>query len=405
MPGSHIAILVKAISGGGLEGVVRTLARGFVARGHRVDLVTAAASADAENFIPDGVRLVRLKPSTRIAAHAALMRRAPVSRIPLLRMLGARKPHRFFRYYPAVVEYLSTNQPDTCLAAYTPVNLVALWAREASTWNGRVVISERNALSAKIQTTKKPSARRWPALVRESYPLADDIVSVCRWVSDDLVIQSGLAPTAVSTIYNPVLRPELLAMADEAAPHPFIDDSKTPLILGIGRLSSVKDFSTLMRGFHRLRARRPARLAILGEGSKRQDLMDLAEELGVLSDLALPGWVDNPYPWMKRANVIALTSRHEGLPNVLCEALALGRAVVSTDCPGGVREILADGTYGSVIRVGDDEALAAALESALADPPASDHQRRGAERFEEQNVVSRFVDVVLGGGGGGGATA
>ncbi|MAB89596.1 MAG: glycosyltransferase [Planctomycetes bacterium] len=395
MPGSHIALLVKAISGGGLERVVRTLARGFTARGHRVDLVTADAPAEPGDLVPEGVRLVRLKPSSRLAAYAALARQAPVSSGALLRMLGSRKVHRFFRYYPAVVDYFSANRPDTCFAAYTPVNLVALWARATSGWNGRLVVSERNALSAKVETTKKPSARRWPPLVRESYPSADDIVSVCRWVGDDLVRLAELDPTSVTTIYNPVLRPEILTMAEEAVTHPFIDDTETPLILGLGRLSSKKDFSTLVRAFHRVRGRRSARLAILGDGPKRQGLVELAARLGVQSDVALPGWVENPYPWMKRANVVALTSRREGLPNVLCEALALDRPAVSTDCPGGIREILGDEVYGPVVGVGDDAALGEALERTLANPPAPGHQRRGAEPFEEQHVVSRYLDVLL----------
>lgn len=147
---------------------------------------------------------------------------------------------------------------------------------------------------------------------------------------------------------------------------PWLQDSRTqdiPVVLGAGSLELRKDFSSLIRAFAKLRQRRPLRLVILGEGRERTNLEQLARDLGVEQDLRLPGFQYNPYAWMARANVFALTSRREGSGAVLVEALACGTPCVATDCPSGPAEILDQGTLGPVIPIGDIEALAQALDT------------------------------------------
>ena len=133
------------------------------------------------------------------------------------------------------------------------------------------------------------------------------------------------------------------------------------MILSAGRLSAQKDFPTLIRAFATLRATREARLVILGGATadgkteiRQQDLVALAEGLGVASDICLLGFMSNPYAYMARSKVFALSSAWEGFGNVLVEALACGCPVVSTDCPFGPAEILEGGRYGRLVQVGDD---------------------------------------------------
>jgi glycosyltransferase involved in cell wall biosynthesis len=139
---------------------------------------------------------------------------------------------------------------------------------------------------------------------------------------------------------------------------------------------------------------RAARLVILGEGRLREDLQALAESLGIQADLAMPGFVENPFQYMARAAVLVLSSQYEGLPGVLIQALACACPVVSTDCPGGAREILADGAYGALVAVGDAEGMAQAILRELGDPTPKDRLLRRAEDFSVESGVSNYLSLL-----------
>jgi glycosyltransferase involved in cell wall biosynthesis len=166
------------------------------------------------------------------------------------------------------------------------------------------------------------------------------------------------------------------------------------VILGVGRLTEQKDFSTLMRAFTCVRAKRAARLVILGEGKLREDLEDLASKLGIQADVEMPGFVENPLQYMARASVLVLSSKYEGLPGVLIQAMACGCPVVSTDCPGGSAEILDNGKYGVLVDIGDAEGMAKAILSELDNPTANDILRRRAEDFSVEHAVSNYLKLL-----------
>jgi glycosyltransferase involved in cell wall biosynthesis len=195
-----------------------------------------------------------------------------------------------------------------------------------------------------------------------------------------------------------VVTPELEGLARAPVAHPWFAGEGPPVLLGAGRFVAQKDFSTLLEAFARVRAVRPARLMILG-GSKRpvreRRLRALAEHLGVGADVALPGLVANPFACMARASAFVLSSRWEGLPGVLIEAMACGCPVVSTDCPSGPREILAGGMYGPLVPVGDAAALAEAILRVLAAPPDRVRLRARAAQFSVERAVDRYLAVLL----------
>ena len=150
-------------------------------------------------------------------------------------------------------------------------------------------------------------------------------------------------------------------LATKPPDHPWLVEPDIPVILGVGELGYRKDFETLVRAFALVRKSRPCRLLILGRGRRREDLLRLAAELEVSGDVDLPGFTANPYPAMAKARLFVLSSRWEGMPVVLIEALACHTPVVSTDCPSGPREILGDGTAGALVPVSDHAAMAAAV--------------------------------------------
>ena len=183
-----------------------------------------------------------------------------------------------------------------------------------------------------------------------------------------------------------------------AAPldHPWFAPGEPPVILAAGRLTEQKDYPTLLRAFSTLREAHRARLLILGEGELRPSLESLVAELGLVDDVIMSGYADNPYRYMARAAVFVLCSAWEGLPNALIEAMAVGTPVVATDCESGPREILAGGRYGILTPVGDAGALAAGLDDVLSrrHVPIPDEAALG--RFSLAASTDAYLEAMLG---------
>ena len=353
------------MQGGGAQRAMLKVAGGLADAGHSVDLVLARAEGPFMSEIPAGVSVVDLK-ARRVAMAL-----------------------------PALVRYLRRERPAAMLSALDYVNLIALWARKFAGGSTRLVVSERNTLSVSTGTSRSRRQRLVPALSKRYYRWADSVVAVSQGVADDLTKTLGLADDLVRVIYNPVITPEMLLKSQEPLQHDWFAPNQPPVVVGAGRLGPQKDFSTLIRAFATVREKRPARLIILGEGPDRNDLEVLVRELGLEDDVLLPGFSSNPYPYMRNADLFVLSSRYEGLPGVLIEALACGAKVVSTDCPSGPREVLADGAYGRLVPVGDSSAMAEAILDAL----ASERRDTPAEclrPFLPETVIHQYLDVLNG---------
>jgi glycosyltransferase involved in cell wall biosynthesis len=375
---------------------ILNLASGFADRGHRVDLVLCQAVGPYLNQVPAKVNLVELKASPGWRGRARVLSAdSKALGSLLLPVLLPYKAPQTVRYLPDLVRYLQREQPVAILSAKTPANLTALWARRLARTPTRVVISERSHLSRVMQSRRKWQWRFVVPVIRRVYPWADAIVSVSNGVADDLSLRTGIPRERITTIYNPVVTLELFSKAAVPLDHPWFQAGAPPVVLGAGRLTAQKDFPTLLRAFARVHAVRPTRLVILGEGNKRADLETLATKLGIAKDLALPGFVDNPYAYMACAAVFVLSSAWEGFGNVLAEALACGCPVVSTDCPSGPAEILDSGVYGPLMPVGDDGALAQAILSVLATPPNPDRLRVRAALFSVDRAADRYLELLF----------
>jgi glycosyltransferase involved in cell wall biosynthesis len=314
-------------------------------------------------------------------------------------VLLARKPYTDLRHLPGLTRYLRQERPTALLSAMPYPNLTAVWARRLAGVSTRVVVSERNTLSRNIADKRAWPARFLPPLLGRGYAAADHIVAVSDGVADDLSSCAGLPRERITTVYNPVVTPDLVTRSEAPLDHRWFEPGAPPVVLAAGRLAPAKDFPTLLRAFARLRATRPARLMILGQGRGSEPaaaLRALARELGVAEDVTLPGFVDNPFAYMARASVFVLSSAWEGFGNVLVEAMACGCPVVSTDCPSGPAEILDGGAYGTLVPVRDDRALAEAILATLDAPPDRDRLRaRGAE-FSVDRAAERYLEMLLG---------
>jgi glycosyltransferase involved in cell wall biosynthesis len=375
------------------------LAEAFTARGHRVDLLVCRLEGAHKARVPAGVRVVTLERHSLLMARYLALRANRSAWKDLLRpVLLARRGARALRCLHSLVRYLRAEGPQAMLSGKTHTNLVAIWARQLAGAATRLVISEHSSLSQEIAG---PKGRKWrwrfvAPLVGRAYQAADAVVAVSEGVADDLSAQTGLPRVRTTTIYNPVFSPRLLELARAPISHPWYKDEEPPLLLGVGRLEPQKDFALLVRAFARIRRERAVRLLILGEGRERSRLTQLAEALGVADSVDFPGFVPNPYAHMARANLFVLSSRYEGLGNVVIEALACGCPVVSTDCPSGPAEILDQGRYGRLVPVGDAKALAQAILAALEEPVDPDRLRGRAAQFSVERAARRYLKLMGG---------
>jgi len=257
-------------------------------------------------------------------------------------------------------------------------------------------VNEQNTLSLEAPHSSRRRHRLVPRFVRRFYPWADGIVAVSQGAADDLARTAGIPADRIQVVHNPIVTPELGELAAAPLEHPWFEPGEPPVVLAVGRLAPQKDFATLIRAFELARQERPARLLILGEGPERPGLEALAADLDLGGSFDLPGRILNPYPYMVRAGAFVLSSRWEGLPSVLIEALFCGVPIVATDCPSGPMEILEGGKYGLLVPVGDVGALAEGIVSALSgDVPRP--TEASWQPYGQDTVVERYVDVLVGG--------
>jgi glycosyltransferase involved in cell wall biosynthesis len=255
------------------------------------------------------------------------------------------------------------------------------------------VVTVHNTMSQSGREQGAAGARVWAGLMRTFYPWAAEIVAVSEGAATDLARTTGLPRERVRVVYNPVITSALLSRAARASEHPWLAPGQPPVVLGVGRLTSQKNFALLLHAFATVRRARETRLLILGEGEQRSELEALAVRLGIADDVALPGFRDDAAACMAGAAVFVLSSAWEGLPTVLIEALAVGTRVVSTDCPSGPREILQDGRLGALVPVGDADALARALLRTL-EQPRTPVPAEALAPFMSSAAVDRYLSLI-----------
>jgi glycosyltransferase involved in cell wall biosynthesis len=265
--------------------------------------------------------------------------------------------------------YLRQRRPDALLSTLAHANVIAVVAKLLSGTTARIYLREATTLSVSVKTARRsPKAQLLPLLVRFFYPKADGIIAVSSGVAEDLVRMTKIDRSRQHVLKNPVITPTTFARANAPCAHPWLTDHAIPVVLAVGRLAQAKNHSLLLESFARVREQVACRLILLGDGPERARLTRKIDALGIGDAVSMPGHEENPLCYMSRADLLVVSSVFEGFPNVLIEALACGCPIVSTDCPSGPREILADGIPGRLVPPNDSSALADAMVSALKQP-------------------------------------
>jgi glycosyltransferase involved in cell wall biosynthesis len=360
MTAARVSIFLPSLAGGGAERSISIIANGLAARGADVSLVLGTASGPFLRDVSDAVRLVDLRSASVVSA------------------------------VPGLVRHLRSTQPTALLSALSHANIAASVAWWLAGSRARLVLSERAHFSSVLDQHRDLRMQLTRQLMRLTYPMADLILAVSEGVASDLAEYIRMPLDRIETIYNPVVDQRMLQLSESMPSHRWLAQRETPVILGAGRLIPQKDFSTLIRAFALVRRTRLLRLVILGEGEMRDELKSLADALGVGEDVDLSGFDPNPFSAMRTTDVFVLSSRFEGLPGVLIQAMACGTRVVSTDCPSGPREILESGRWGRLVPPTDPPSLADAIESALDDVNPPDVKTRAAA-FSVDAAVTRYA--------------
>ena len=356
-----VAIFISSMEGGGAERAMRDLANGFVDLGLRTDLLLTRAVGPYLDELDTRVRLVDFDTRRPIWAFGRLVR------------------------------YLNREQPRTMLSALDHTNLIAVAAARLARVNVRHVASQRRDPSDKPRIIREPKEVVNHLLLGFGLRRVDAVTAVSEGVARSVQRMHSVPRDRIRVIYNGVAIPT--TSVANTVPDPWIERDESPILLAAGRLAHVKGFDVLLRAFRRVRNDRPARLIILGDGREEPHLKRLGERLGLSRDILFPGFVPDPLVWMRYASVFVLSSRSEGLPGVLIQAMACGVPVVSTSCPSGPNEILEDGKWGRLVEVGNAEALAEAIIETLDDPHPPPVLER-ARDFDPTTTLMQYVDVL-----------
>ena len=360
---AKIALFIPTFGDGGVERMLVNLACGFSAHGAAVDFLVKDQGLPYLAALTDKVKLVELTGSHPRQILSALQ------------------------------DYLRQQRPAVLMSAKLADDRLAIAAKRSHSGPTRVFLRVGTSLSARLAARRRNPLKRWLSYQtsRRLCLAADGVICVSQGVADDLSGIVTLPTDKLHILRNPVVTPELAELAKADVVHPWLRAGEPPLILGSGGLRTQKNFSLLVRAFAKLRQDIVCRLMILGEGRQRQRLLQLADQLGVAESVALPGFVTNPYSYMAKAGLFVLSSDWEGSPNVLVEALAVGTPVVATDCPSGPREILQQGRYGTLVPVGDEEALNQAMRASLTGQVKHKNIQDAALNYLQSNSSAAYL--------------
>jgi glycosyltransferase involved in cell wall biosynthesis len=335
VPGSCLAVVLRAFEGGGAQRDIILLCNALAAKGINVTVLALHQDGPLRSLLDPGIRVTAI-------------------------------PGRQLRYaIPGLRRVIRQIDPAVVVSSEAGLNLCTLIAMRTMPrrYRPKLVLREVGSPSIALHRDPYRSNRIAYRILRRFYRGADRIITLTEGARRDLVENFSVPEAMISVMgTNAVIPPAMDARLRQW-------DGETgrerDLIVCVGRLSPEKDHRTLLRAMTLLPADRRYRLAIVGEGAERAGLEAQARDYGLAEQIIFAGQVADPFVWMMRGHLAICSSIYEGLCNAIIEALACGTPVVSTDCPYGPREILRGGRYGTLTPIGDAAAMATAIAEAM----------------------------------------
>jgi len=366
---TRVCFLIGDLRGGGAERAVVELLKAFNPVGFSLTLVLHKAIGQYLDEIPENVRVVIMPKTPGIL--------------------------NIFKRTYKLAKFLNKEQPDIIVGSLTETNIYLLQAKPFVKKSIRFIITEQNNLSKNLKTLYTPFHRFYKKIQIEiAYSQADKIIAVSRGIKKDLITNYKIKEEKVIVIENPVNIGQVKARSTKAVSLPCGFDNKKKLIVTVGRLSPQKGYFDMLEAFHLVNQQLPSQLIILGEGTLRSQLETRIKELSLENSVCMPGFVDNPWAYVQKADLYLSTSHWEGFSLSYIEAMACGTPLALTDCDYGPREIIKHGENGLLLPVGQIQKIAHQVVTLLTD----DHQRkqlgeRGAEsvtKFDSKEVACKY---------------
>jgi glycosyltransferase involved in cell wall biosynthesis len=359
-----VLFILNDLRGGGAERVFVNIANGF----HQLNIPVAFLVGEKE-----GVYLNLLHPEI------------PISET------GSTTFYSYLKSFPAIFKKQE----------YTHIFTASDYASAAAILTKKLI-----GISAKIMVTHHynlPANRtfkHWKGdlvaklIHRFLFPDADKIICVSKGCLAWLRKHSNNKLSQAIPIYNPVFDDSINTPASEKVIYP-IDTNGKIILLNAGRLEEQKDQLTLLKAFTILKKSNPAFvLFILGDGPLKQQLETYISGHHLHNDVFLMGFDTNPYKWMTGCHFFVSSSISEGFGNVLVEAMALGKTIVSTNCPSGPAEILQNGALGYLCPVQDPPALATTILKAVNSPLDAAVLTAASQQYTIEAIVKQYIEIL-----------
>lgn len=358
-----ITLFAPNLEGGGAERIISILAIYFSEKGLPVDLILAKASGPYLKNIPPTVNIIDFKCKKVILS------------------------------LPKLIKYLRTEKTEILFSSQMHSSSIALWAVKISGVNTKVVIRQPTMLRPAFEKKSFRNKITEKILLWSAKKWAYKIIVTSKVMFDEFIKITKISSDKLSIIYNPLPIETIQERSKELLQHPWFQEGNPSVILAVGRLVHVKNFETLIKSFSIVKKKIDTRLVILGEGPLRQNLEQLIENLDIKPYVEMPGFVENPFQYMKCSKVFVMSSLWEGFPNGMIEAMACGTAIIATDCEGGASEILEYGKLGQLVPVQNHIKMAEAIIYAIESTSLPNTKKKISD-FSMNKIAMRYADEI-----------
>jgi glycosyltransferase involved in cell wall biosynthesis len=357
-----IALFISSLQNGGAERVMSNMANYWSAKDFDIDLYT---------YDPPGT-----KPFYQLNQS--------VNYIPLnLQTLSINRAMAYFENMKRIMGIRRTikqSKPDVIISFLDMTNIFVLASTRGL--GIPVIVSERS------NPFILSPGNKWDWIRHKIYPYANAVVVQSKYIQT--YFHENLHKI-IHVIPNPVINPTNISTSEYSL--------KQPSIVSVGRLAKEKAFDKLIRAFSSVAKKYDnINLTIFGDGDSRTELESLIHELQLDQRVFLPGRVNHVHAAIQHGEMFVLTSKFEGFPNALCEAMAVGLPVVATECPGGVHDIIREGIDGFIVAKDDEQALADKMMHLIENDELrlemSNNCRTITERYKESKIMDMWESLI-----------